>query len=359
MRTRENYTPYVAVGLGLTLAILAAFEVYLLREPARIAGVLAADKRQSVMAGQGLFANNCAACHGSSGEGDVGPALNDKMFLNATDDATIFSLISSGVPNTRMPAWNQVHGGPLTDQDVGQVVAFIRSWEPAAPDRQATPVVGDPARGAAIFSSVCAICHGDNGTGTTRAPALNDPALLTQFDDNWFRGTIMAGRPAQGMPTWGTVLSPQQVTDVIAVIDQWRSTAGVTAATPTAGAAPQIARPSNPGGPGPAVKLTGNSTAGQAVFVASCQKCHGDQGQGGVSNPGSTDGTVPGLNPIDGTLRSSDPVVYATNLDLFIEHGSTPGGDKPQLTMPAWGDQKKLTDQQIADVIAYLMSANH
>jgi len=26
--------------------------------------------------------------------------------------------------------------------------------------------------------------------------------------------------------------------------------------------------------------------------------------------------------------------------------------------MPAWGDQKKLTDQQIADVIAYVLSLN-
>jgi mono/diheme cytochrome c family protein len=359
MRAPENYTPHLAVAFGLTLAILAAFQVYLLREPARIAGVLAADKSQAVKAGQSLFDKNCAACHGSGGEGDVGPALNDKKFLNATADDTIFSLISSGVPGTRMPAWNQAHGGPFTDQDVNQLVAFLRSWEPAAPDRQATPIAGDPARGAQIFSSVCFICHGQTGQGAARAPALNDPALLSQFGDSWFRDTIMAGRPAQGMPTWGTVLSPQQIADILALIDQWRAASGATAAgaTPTGGA-PQIARPSNPGGPGLAIKLTGNSTAGQAVFVANCKKCHGEEGKGGVSNPGSTDGTVPPLNPIDDTLKSSDPVVYATNLDLFIEHGSTPGGDNPQQKMPAWGDEKKLTDQQIANVIAYVISLN-
>jgi mono/diheme cytochrome c family protein len=135
--------------------------------------------------------------------------------------------------------------------------------------------------------------------------------------------------------------------------------AAPTATTaPTAAATVEVARPSNPGGPGPAIKLTGDSKAGADVFVANCKKCHGDNGTGGVSNPGSTDGTVPPLNPIDDTLKSSDPVVYATNLDLFIEHGSTPGGDKPQQTMPAWGDEKKLTDQQIADVIAYVISLN-
>ena len=34
---------------------------------------------------------------------------------------------------TQMPAWSVAYGGPLTDQDVRHVVAFIRSWEPTAP----------------------------------------------------------------------------------------------------------------------------------------------------------------------------------------------------------------------------------
>ena len=134
------------------------------------------------------------------------------------------------------------------------------------------------------------------------------------------------------------------------------------AAPPTPTTAPtaavEPARPSNPGGPGPAIKLTGDAKAGAVVFVANCKKCHGDNGTGGVTNTGSDDGTVPPLNPIDDTLKSSDPVVYATNLDLFIEHGSTPAGTNPEQKMTAWGDEKKLTDQQIADVIAYVISLN-
>ncbi len=361
MRAQENYTPHIAVAFGLTLAILAAFQVYLLREPGRIAGVLSADKSQAVQAGGVLFDKNCAPCHGSQGEGDIGPALNDKTFLASTADDTIFSVISSGIPDTQMPAWNQAHGGPFTDDSVSQLVAFIRAWEPNAPNRRAAALVGDAARGAKIFSNVCFICHGDNGVGTARAPALNDPTLLAQFDDTWFKATITAGRPAQGMPTWGSVLSPQQIADVLALIDQWRATANVVAATATPAAspaAPEIARPSNAGGPGAAINLTGNVTAGEEVFVGNCQKCHGTQGQGGVNNPGSDDGTVPPLNPIDATLANSELLVFAFNLDLFIEHGSTPSGSSPQQTMPAWGDQKKLTPQQIADVMAFVISLN-
>ena len=41
-----------------------------------------------------------------------------------------------------------------------------------------------------------------------------------------------------------------------------------------------------------------------------------------------------------------------------MEHGSTPEGSNPILTMPAWGDKMLLTPQQIADVIAYMISLN-
>jgi mono/diheme cytochrome c family protein len=118
------------------------------------------------------------------------------------------------------------------------------------------------------------------------------------------------------------------------------------------------ARPSNPGGPGEAINLTGDPKAGEQIFSSICVTCHGDQGKGGVENPGSTDGTVPPLNPIDPTLKNSDYKTFATNLDLFIEHGSTPAGPNPQRSMLPFGDNKTLTPQQIADVIAYVISLN-
>jgi len=119
-----------------------------------------------------------------------------------------------------------------------------------------------------------------------------------------------------------------------------------------------VPQPSNPGPAGSAVKLTGNPTAGADVFSKNCVACHGEQGKKGIANPGSSDGTIPTLNPIDDLLVSSDLTVYSTNLDLYIEHGSTPEGNTPALKMTAFGDQKILTPQQIADVIAYVISLN-
>src|SRR5262245_51843076 len=100
----------------------------------------------------------------------------------------------------------------------------------------------------------------------------------------------------------------------------WALAACATPATlaPTATLAPptptvEVARPSKEGGPGPALALTGDATKGQQIFVDNCKKCHGDEGKGGVDNPGSTDGTVPPLNPIDETLVDKDPKVFAYN----------------------------------------------
>lgn len=120
----------------------------------------------------------------------------------------------------------------------------------------------------------------------------------------------------------------------------------------------ESAKPSNGGGPGAAVNLTGNADNGAKLFVDNCATCHGDQGKGGVENPGSKDGTVPPLNPIDASMVNKDAKTYATNIDLFIEHGSTPEGDSPSKVMSAFGDNKTLQPQEIADLIAYVMSLN-
>lgn len=120
----------------------------------------------------------------------------------------------------------------------------------------------------------------------------------------------------------------------------------------------EAAKPSNPGGPGPALNLKGDPASGQQISAANCQICHGADGKGGNPNPGSDDGTIPALNPIDPTIKSADPKTFAINIDLFVEHGSTPSGPNPTFSMIAWGDKNLLTPQQIADVIAYVMSLN-
>jgi mono/diheme cytochrome c family protein len=120
----------------------------------------------------------------------------------------------------------------------------------------------------------------------------------------------------------------------------------------------EVARPSNPGGPGEAIILKGDPTAGQKVYADHCQVCHGIEGMDNVLNPGSDDGTIPPLNPIDETLVSPDYATFAYNLTLFIQNGSTPEGPNAAFQMPAWGEKGALTQQQIADVTAYIIGLN-
>jgi mono/diheme cytochrome c family protein len=130
------------------------------------------------------------------------------------------------------------------------------------------------------------------------------------------------------------------------------------AATQMAAESSNIPLPSNPGGPGEAVNLTGDAATGAALFATNCVPCHGAEGIGNIANFGSADGTVPALNPIDPKLKDPDYKTFATNLDLFLEHGSTPAGTNPIFQMPPWGVSGTFSQQQIADVIAYIISLN-
>lgn len=132
----------------------------------------------------------------------------------------------------------------------------------------------------------------------------------------------------------------------------------VVEVTPSANEVAGMIVPSNPGGPGPAVDLVGNADAGKLLFEQNCVVCHGAEGVGGIPNPGSIEGTVPSLNPVNEMLKDANYKTFATNLDLFLEHGSTPKGNNPVFAMPAWGSSGTLSQQQIADAIAYIISLN-
>lgn len=78
--------------------------------------------------GSVLYAENCAVCHGSDGGGRVGVALA-KAWPAIRPDLSVKAVIERGVPGSAMSAWSQSNGGPLADQEVNDIVAFILSWE--------------------------------------------------------------------------------------------------------------------------------------------------------------------------------------------------------------------------------------
>ena len=112
------------------------------------------------------------------------------------------------------------------------------------------------------------------------------------------------------------------------------------------------------GAPAEAATLTGNWKKGKDLFERECQSCHGPRGTDKVKNPGSADGTVPPLNPIDTALASKTASAFAANIDRYLQHGSIPDGPSPALIMPNWGDSRALSQKEIADLEAYVMRLN-
>ena len=132
----------------------------------------------------------------------------------------------------------------------------------------------------------------------------------------------------------------------------------VAAQVPTFADRSKIPASGKQGPPAEAATLTGRWKQGKALFEKQCQSCHGPRGTDKVKNPGSDDGTVPPLNPIDPALASKTPSAFAANIDRFIQHGSIPDGSKPELFMPNWGDNQALSQREIADIEAYVMRLN-
>ena len=65
---------------------------------------------------------------------------------------------------------------------------------------------------------------------------------------------------------------------------------------------------------------------------------------------------VPCLNPIDHAVYNRDSQIFVQHIDQFIQHGipNTEGGPD----MPNFGDAHALTQAQIADLEAYVLSLN-
>lgn len=80
--------------------------------------------------GAKLYATYCAACHGAGGKGGFAPALGSEKYLNEKDDAAITQATREGIVAKGMPAWGQSKGGALTDDQIGDIVAYLRSLYP-------------------------------------------------------------------------------------------------------------------------------------------------------------------------------------------------------------------------------------
>jgi mono/diheme cytochrome c family protein len=130
---RRSLTWWMWLGALILAIMVAAFPLYRTVDRSRRSSALAAQQSALIVSGGHLWALNCAACHGTHGQGSDAPALNSKQFLGSVTDEQIQRIASAGVSGTPMPAWSNEFGGPLTQQQIAAVVAYLRSWQKHAP----------------------------------------------------------------------------------------------------------------------------------------------------------------------------------------------------------------------------------
>lgn len=129
--------------------------------------------------GRAIFAQNCASCHGITGQGNGALVLSGQVgaMSDFTDPATIrdqslqdwFDTITNGRLENLMPPW----ANALSPQERWAVAfyTYTMSYENAALEA-----------GEAVYALQCASCHTEDGSATDDAPSLQGLVAWSEAD---------------------------------------------------------------------------------------------------------------------------------------------------------------------------------
>ena len=176
------------IGLGMLAISAVGLPLYWLHEPARQAGAVEDYDAQFARWGSRDFATtadggfNCAGCHGGmKAQGGVAaytvqdprtgevkavnwtaPALNTVLYRFTQAEVTY--IITYGRPFSPMSAWGVAGGGPMNDQQISNLIAYLKSIQ--------VPMEG-------CASGTGPICqNGHLPTGDPNNPAPNTQAAV-------------------------------------------------------------------------------------------------------------------------------------------------------------------------------------
>ncbi len=235
------------VNLGLTPLVPFSAEP----DTALLEAVGALPGGEVLARGITVYAGQCVACHGADGLGTaIAPALNDPV-VREKPAADIERTILNGVAGTLMAAWQPV----LPTEDVTALVTLITAWGTVPsgtipePDRPLPVTEESLALGGDLYAQNCSRCHGPEGQGTGRAPALNVKGFLTDTNDLAIQQIVTLGVPGTAMPAWGDRLADFEIQAIVGFIRAWEPTA------------PEVATPARGGG-GPWWAVNGGTSPG-------------------------------------------------------------------------------------------------
>ena len=156
---------------------------------------------QALTLGHNVFANNCAACHGSDARGAKSyPNLTDTDWLYGGTPEQVQATITSGRNGTMPPL-----GAALGEQGLSEVANYVLSLSGGKADA-ALAEAGKPR------FAICAACHGIDGKGNTTigAPNLTDNIWLYGGTLDDIKTSIRSGRSGK-MPAWEATLGKDRI----------------------------------------------------------------------------------------------------------------------------------------------------
>lgn len=272
----------IVIGTVAFMLTMVVFGYAALREPTRLEHFTAAATARQVENGAYLYVNNCSNCHGEEGKAEEcydtatgepiacqGIPLNyaqlvcgdrperlDIMAWDGSKSDYIYRTIAAGRGEV-MPTWSEFYGGPLRNDQVLDLTAFVLNFEGEELCSGPPPVAyefpetyeefapqfaeGDPARGADLYDITygCQACHGEltdsswEGTGPWMgAIEENAQARIPEYTVEQYvyesilhpNDYVVSGYAANLMPTnfaqrmGQTEETPQDLMDIMAYI---------------------------------------------------------------------------------------------------------------------------------------------
>lgn len=141
---RLNVALWFSLGMLVLIAIM--LPLYWMAEPGRQEGAEKSYNELFIRRGLEIYVNGaqCQSCHGPNGTGGVKDYIindEDGQFLSKVNwaapaldnilyrfsQAEVKDILTYGRPGTPMPAWGTEGGGPLTSQQLDDVIAYLWS----------------------------------------------------------------------------------------------------------------------------------------------------------------------------------------------------------------------------------------
>lgn len=266
--------------------------------------------------GARLYSGACASCHGTEGEGAIGPALSDPVFLATADPEFIYHMISVGREDTAMGSQPG-----LGATEIASVIAHIYERRDTKPlSLPVLPAEKSVRSGERVFRDSCASCHGTRGEGDL-AVSLVSTAFLKAASDGHMAAAVKHGRCRPPSGATQNVVAPdvtdQELADAIEYVRK------------------RLAR-GDMQPPGRIVR--GDHRNGGELYSQACAGCHGKNGAGGWA---------PEL---------SNPEFQGVATDGYLQVAIIRG--RSSTGMPAFGSDsvnyRKLTTGEVNDLVRYL-----